>query len=55
VLINGRDMVLSPLDHALNTYIEPNSINYFETIIPYDGFALVEMSSCIGDMQFGYN
>ena len=55
LLISGRDMIILPLDHSVNGFIEPESINYYESLIPEKGYVIVEMSSCVGDMRFGYS
>jgi hypothetical protein len=55
ILISGRDIVLLPLDRTINGYIDPMAVNYYECIVPLKGFVVVEMNSCLGDMQFGHS
>jgi len=55
ILISGRDIVLLPFDRIISGYVDPLSVNYYEVIIPTKGYVVVEMSSCLGEMQFGHS
>jgi hypothetical protein len=55
VLVNARDIIVSPFNKPSTGYLESSSINYYETIVPSKGIIVVEISSCIGDLEFGYS
>jgi hypothetical protein len=36
-LINARDMLMMPMDRIMHGFLDPGSINYYETIIKSKG------------------
>ncbi len=48
-------MLMMPMDRIMHGFLDPGSINYYETIIKSKGQVVIEMTSCLGDMEFGYS
>lgn len=55
VMVNGRDMVILPLGRQVSGYLDESSVNYYESIVRQKGIIVVEMNSCLGDMDLGYS
>lgn len=49
--MNGRDIQILPENRHINSYLDPESINYYETLINRNGFQVIEINSCYGDIN----
>lgn len=48
VYINTKDITLMPLDHKVEHFLVPDSINYYEVIVPYKGWIAISTYHCTG-------